>query len=213
MRSHAVLCALLIAACGADSDKTDTGNTNPLPACAHIVVTDIDETLTTSDGEYLAQLSDPTHDPALRPQAVELLKAYADKGYTIFYITARGQDVTLNDGRTVPEASEEWLIAHGFPYAEGQLYLAPGIGVQGDDAVAYKAAVVNDLTAAGWSADWGYGNATSDIEAFQQGGIADDHLFLVGELAGTMGVNPIPDEEAYAQHIADHVQGLGPACP
>ncbi|NCG20014.1 MAG: hypothetical protein GWP91_13485 [Rhodobacterales bacterium] len=204
---------LLITACGGSVDAADSASANGLPACAHLVVTDIDETLTTSDGEYLAQLADPTHDPALRPQAAELIQAYTDKGYTVFYITARGQDVNLGDGRTGTQAAEDWLIAHGFPYEEGRLYLAPGIGVQGEDAVSYKADVVNELTAAGWTADWGYGNATSDIEAFQKGGIADDHLFLVGELAGTMGVNSITDEEAYAQHIADHVQALDDACP
>jgi hypothetical protein len=171
----------------------------------YAVFTDIDETLTTLDEEWLAQIADPSHDPAMRPGADELMRGYAERGYTVFYVTARGEDIELSDGRGAREASEDWLLAHGFPYAEGQLYLAEGLGAHGDSAVAYKSEVILELAAEGWSAVWAYGNADSDILAFQEAGMADDHIFLVGELAGSMGVVPIPDEDAYESHLAEQL--------
>ena len=58
------------------------------PCLSHrAVVTDIDETLTTSDDEWLSQMGDAEHDPAMRPAANELIQAYADAGYEIVYIT------------------------------------------------------------------------------------------------------------------------------
>jgi phosphatidate phosphatase PAH1 len=46
-----------------------------------------------------------------------------------------------------------------------------------------------------------YGNADTDIEAYQNVGIPDDRIFLVGKLAGQMGVEPIPTSEAYGAHL------------
>ncbi len=165
------------------------------------IVTDIDETLTTSDSEYLQQLIDPTHDPAMRPDADALMQGYADRGYAIVYITARGEDAVLGDGRDAREATADWLLEHGFPLEPAHLFLADGLGTAGDGAIAYKSGAMQDLTAEGLSFAWGYGNAETDIEGFRLGGLDDAHLFLVGELAGTMGVQPLPDEEAYTAHL------------
>jgi phosphatidate phosphatase PAH1 len=180
----------------------------------YAVFTDIDETLTTTDEEWLAQLGDPAHDPAMRPGADALMQGYAERGYAVFYVTARGEELELSDGRSARQASEDWLVAHGFPYAEGQLYLAEGLGALGDSAVEYKSEVIMDLEAEGWQADWAYGNADTDILAFQAAGIPDDHIFLVGELAGSMGVQPIVDEDAYEAHITEQLPEVGEvACP
>lgn len=192
-----VLSLVLLVACPAPGADSHSPCVPPFA-----VFTDIDETLTTTDEEWLAQLGDPTHDPAMRPGADALMQGYAERGYTVFYVTARGERLALSDGRGARQASEDWLIAHGFPYADGQLYLAEGLGALGDSAVAYKSEVIMDLEAEGWQADWAYGNADTDILAFQDAGLPDEHIFLVGELAGTMGVQPIPDEEAYEAHQA-----------
>lgn len=98
-------------------------------------------------------------------------------------------------------ATEDWLLAHEFPYTEDALYLSEGYGATGDAAVAYKSGVIDDRTAGGWTASWAYGNADTDILAFQASGLPDNHIFLVGELAGTMGVEPVPDEDAYTNHL------------
>jgi len=175
------------------------------------VVTDIDETLTTSDLEWLFELMDEDHDPAMRPDANTLMTWYADNGYRVFYVTARGQDLQLPDLTPARDATEAWLVEHGFPYEEGSLYLAEGTYVTGDDAVEYKAGVINDLVAEGWTMAYAYGNADTDIEAFLEAGIPNDRIYLVGELAGTMDVEPLPDDEAYTQHMADHLPDVSPA--
>jgi len=169
------------------------------------VFTDIDETLTTSDDEWLAQLMDPEHDPAMRPAADTLITGYADLGYAIYYVTARGESITLGDGRTAREATADWLEAHDFPLAEGALYLAPGMHLYEQETIAYKQGVLEDLGDDGWIAEYAYGNAETDILAFQAAGVPDERIFLVGELAGTMGVEPIPDEDAFVTHVDQHL--------
>lgn len=165
------------------------------------LVTDIDETLTTLDSEWIAQILDAAHDPEERPDASTLMQGYAELGYTVIYVTARGDGTTLQDGRTGEEATADWLVAHGFPYEPGTLFLAEGIGALGDDAADYKIEVLEGLQADGWTFHLGYGNATTDIEAFRAVGIPDDRLFGVGELSDELGVVPIPDEDAYTAHL------------
>ena len=196
--SPALLVPLLIA-CG------DTGYPC-VPEAA--VVTDIDETLTTSDSEWLAQMFDASHDPQARPDAAELMRGYDELEYTVYYITARGESIELSDGRSAREATRDWLEEHGFPISDGRLFLAYGTGALGDAAVEYKAGVIEELALAGWTVLWAYGNSDTDIEAFQQAGIPDDNIFLVGELAGEMGVVGIPDDEAFVDHAADHLPAV-----
>ena len=207
MSRPATLLLLALAGCGKG------GDTAAAPTCQPALATDIDETLTTSDGEWLSQLADPTYDPAERPDAATTFQAYADKGYAVAYITARGSGLELADGRSGTEATEDWLVDHCFP--SGRVFLADhAIGVTGDDAVAYKVGAIASMQDEGWRFDYAYGNADTDIEAFQQAGIGDDIIFLVGELAGTMGVQPIPDADAYTAHLAAHLPNVPEAaCP
>lgn len=201
----------LLGACAGDK-AADTGT-----ACVGgpAIATDIDETLTLSDGEYLGQLADPTYDPAERPDASTLMQRYHERGWRVFYVTARGDELVLNDGRGAQEATEDWLDDHGFPRAPDSVFLYPGTFVSGDDTVVYKAGVLADLGAAGWELGWAYGNAETDTQAWQQHGVPDDHIFLVGTLAGTMGVVGIEDEDAYTQHLADQDGSIETvsACP
>ncbi len=199
--SPCVFLALSNSACGDASPKDSGGDC----VARYAVFTDIDETLTTADEEWLAQFADPTYDPSMRPDANTLMQAYGDRGYTIYYVTARGQDLSLSDGRSAMEATQDWLEQHEFPLVDGAVYLAEGIGAYGDSAVEYKSGVITDLAADGWEASWAYGNAETDILAFQDAGIPDDHIYLVGELAGTMDVLSITDDDAYTRHLQDHL--------
>lgn len=204
---HAIL--LSLTACATDLPASVDSDT-PASACApgEVVVTDIDETLTTSDAEWLKQLvNDPTHDPAMRPDANTLLHEYADRGYAIAYVTARGENLTLTDGTTAREATEEWLLAHGFPHDPALLFLAEST-VFGAAAASYKTDVVRQLSEDGLSTVWAYGNAESDIEGFRNAGVPDARIFLVGVLAGTLGVNPIPDEDAFTAHVQAHMNDV-----
>ena len=194
-------CSPWVAAC------EDAGPCTPMMA----VVTDIDETLTTEDGEYLQQFTDPTHDPAERPDAAELMNAYAELGYTIIYVTARGADLDLPDGRSATEATVDWLEGHGFPFEPADLYLAERTSY-GEDAVVYKAGVLADREDDGWSFAYAYGNSDTDIEAFREGGIADEVIFHVGRNAGTIaGVRAIPIDEAFGAHMAEHMPTVAEA--
>jgi len=169
------------------------------------IVTDIDETLTTDDFEWVTQLIDPEHDPEMRPDANALMRGYDELGYTVYYITARGEAMELPDGRTAREATRAWLEDHGFPVRDGTLFLAPGNGALGDTAVEYKSSTIEDLELAGWPVHYAYGNSDTDIEAFQQAGIPDDRIFAVGEDCDELDGNDVPDDEAFVVHMQEHL--------
>lgn len=201
-----LLAPLLLAACdptgGADSGTGD---------CAHpmAVITDIDETLTTDDNEFLHQIVDPDYDPEMRPDANTLMVTYAALGYRIFYVTARGDDLFLLDGTSATDATTHWLDAHGFPRSDGDTFLANGVGAFSSAAADYKTGVVTDLQDAGWDFVYSYGNADSDITAYQAAGLPEDTMFLVGDLAGTIsGTVPVPTSDAYTNHYADWMSGV-----
>ncbi len=176
----------------------------------HVVVTDIDETITTQNAEWDSEIADPTYDPAMRPDANTLMQGYADDGYTVIYVTGRYSGLTLSNGETATDATAAWLQRHDFPYASNNLFLASTDNIFGDALTAYKAGIVEQFTAAGWTTDWAYGNASTDIDAYLQAGVASDHIFLVGSLAGTMGVAGITDSDAYTNHMATQLPLVTP---
>jgi phosphatidate phosphatase PAH1 len=204
-----VLCALLVAACGGDDKGADSA-AGGAPACKVVVVTDIDETLTTLDSEWLEQVITPTDIPDMRPDADTLMQGYADLGYGFVYLTARGEDMKLADDTPAFDATTAWLHDMGLP--DGTLYLATGIGVLGDDAVAHKSSVILDLRSQGYEIAWAYGNADTDIDGYKAADVPNEQIFLVGELAGEMDVNPIPDAEAYTGHLQSHLPTVAKAC-
>lgn len=203
---------------GDTGDSADTGADTGEGGCVPVtsatrtaVVTDIDETLTTSDAEFLIQIVDPSYDPAMRPDASALMSAYYALGYQIYYVTGRGESIALLDGTSARDATEAWLDAHGFPYEDSNVYLADGLGAFGSDATTYKSDVILGLQGAGITLVYAYGNATTDMDAYQAQSIEDDHIFLVGKLsdeAGTYGVEGISDDDAYTNHLASWMPGV-----
>lgn len=197
-----------------DTDHdTNSDTSSDCPAVSEstttLLVTDIDETLTTLDSEFLTQIFDPTHDPEMRPDANTLMQAYHDLGYRIVYLTARGEYLYLVDGTSARDATTAWLTAHGFPFDPADVYLADAVYEL--DPAGFKTGVVEGLQTEGYSVEWAYGNATTDIEAYQNAALADDHTFLVGSLsdtAGTYGVNPIADADAYTNHQASFMSSV-----
>ncbi|MFA5028689.1 MAG: hypothetical protein WC713_12540 [Candidatus Methylomirabilota bacterium] len=172
------------------------------------VVADIDETLTTSDLEWVYQIAVPTYDAEMRPEADVLMQGYAALGYEVFYITARGEGLSLLDGTSAREATGQWLIDHGFPFEDDNLFLSEGFGTWGNSAASYKTGILEGLEALGWRFIYAYGNADTDIEAFLNIAIPAEDVFLVGDLAGTLGVSPVTNEDAYAQHILDQMPSV-----
>lgn len=162
-----------------------------LPAGAKVVVTDIDGTLTTSDEEILHQVADITYVPKMMGAGDQLMKAWSSKGYPIVYLTARTH-VLRGESRL-------WLDDLGFPL--GPLITANG----GKNDDVYKTLWLNRLVQAfGWNIVAAYGNADTDITAYENAGIAKDHTFIVGPLAGNRGTVPIANND-FTAHIAGFV--------
>ncbi|MCB0974678.1 MAG: hypothetical protein KDB86_08990 [Actinobacteria bacterium] len=205
----ALLAALLVPmVAGAESEGA-----NRCPGAQRAVVFDIDETLTTSDTQNFIQLIFSSYDQKARPGAVELVNLYADQGYKIFYLTARPGNIRYLGLRQSPtRVTNDWLWHHGFPIGEGisKTTLAPTF-VTGDTTVAYKAGALKFFQAQGWHFDYAYGNADTDIAAYQAAGIPNDHTFIIGEHAGEAGSTPVWTD-GYGSHIEHVLPNVPPAC-
>lgn len=165
-----------------------------LPAGTQVVITDIDGTLTLSDDELFKQIDDGGYVPIQMGSAAELTSAWAEKGYVIIYMTARPHLFRAE--------TRAWLRDQGFPV--GPVLTANSLVVD-ETAVIYKQAwverVIDDFQ---WDVVAAYGNAQSDIDAYEAGGIPKDITFIVGPLAGTSGTVAVENED-YATHITDFV--------
>jgi phosphatidate phosphatase PAH1 len=142
----------------------------------------------------------------MRPGANEMMQEYAKRGYTIFYITARGESTQSLSMTSARGATKKWLVRHDFPVEENSIFLAKGLGTT--NAAEYKSGVIKGLEVKGWESTYAYGNATTDINAFKKVGIPNDHIYLVGSLAGQMGVEPIPNAKAYKKHYDEHMSSV-----
>ncbi|MCA9493260.1 MAG: hypothetical protein KC621_25185 [Myxococcales bacterium] len=198
------------------TEPTTTVTTDACPPVTEdtriAVVSDIDETLTTSDNEWLTQIALPNTDPRMRPEADAVMWAYVQKGYRVIYVTSRGEGLRLLDGTTARDATERWLDDHGFPWTSDGVFLADGVGALGGEATDYKTDTLQGLIDAGVTIAFAYGNADTDIAAYINVGIPSDHIFLVGKLAGGLGVEGIPDAEAYGDHLP-RVERFVPCAP
>jgi hypothetical protein len=160
-----------------------------------IVLADIDGTLTLSDDELSMQIADGSYDPVENTAASTMMNAWADKGYVTVYLTARPHAFRAE--------TREWLDDHGFP--PGPVVTANTL-VFGETARTYKATWVSRIiTDLGWELAAAYGNADSDITAYEDAGIPKDITFIIGELAGMSGTQPIENND-YTDHIAEFVE-------
>jgi hypothetical protein len=197
-----------------DSTSASTGTTGgACQAEQPALVTDIDETLTISDAEFIMQLGDGNYDPVEREGAAALMSAYADLGYHVMYLTARSEQLTVDvTNETAREATERWLEEHGFPTDPDQttVVLAPSL-LLGQDVRDYKADALMEQQAAGLRFDYAYGNATTDIEAYADAGIALDATFIIGEHAGEGGTVAVAGED-WLEHADMHLPGVPAVC-
>ena len=165
-----------------------------LPAGTKFILTDIDGTMTLSDEELFNQIADGSYDPRENDSASVLMNTWADKGYPIVYLTARPH--------TFRAETRAWLDSHAFPV--GPVISANSL-VFDESAREYKGAWVNRMLGDfGWQVIAAYGNATSDIDAYEDAGIPKDITFIVGPEAGAAGTMGI-DGNNYSSHIADFV--------
>lgn len=177
------------------------------------IVTDIDETLTLSDAEFIMQIADGTYDPIEREGAAALISGYAELGYHVLYLTARSEMITVQGtDETAREATARWLQEHDFPVdpTRTTLVLAPML-LLGDDTQAYKAQALMDGQATGLRFDYAYGNATTDIGAYAEAGIPLAATFIIGEHAGEEGTVAI-EGEGWVEHTQAHLPGVPAVC-
>lgn len=210
--------ALLLAAVGACSGdgQGDTGTsttTGDPPECFEAIVFDIDETLTIADEEWEKQKADGTYDPVEREAGSDLVRAYADRGYYIVYLTARAKTwVLAGTGESAPDATHRWLVEHDFPIDDGRSRLIMSdVVVPGDAAQAYKSAALMEMQAEGLDFMAAYGNAVTDIGAFAEAMIAKDATFIIGEHAGEEGTVAIVGE-SWKPHLDAHLPMVMTAC-
>ncbi|MCX4243511.1 LNS2 domain-containing protein [Paraliomyxa miuraensis] len=200
---------------GADSTSEGSSSTTA-GVCATefpAIVTDIDETLTLSDAEFFMQIGDGNYDPVEREGAAELIGAYAELGYRVLYLTARSEDIVLEGtGETAREATERWLLEHGFPNdPETTQVVLSEMFVVGDTAQAYKADALMELQGMGWRFDYAYGNATSDIGAYADAGIDLGATFIIGDHAGEGGTVAVAGE-GWVEHADMHLPTVPAVC-
>ncbi|MFO0631821.1 MAG: HAD family acid phosphatase [Nannocystaceae bacterium] len=203
-------------AADSSSDGGSSGGSTGGGVCTDMipaVVTDIDETLTLSDAEFLLQLADGNYDPVERDGASEMINGYADRGYRVLYLTSRAETLmTAVTNETAREATERWLMEHEFPLDPDKtmVILSPNL-VLGDSAQAYKADALMMLQAEGWQFEYAYGNATSDIGAYAEAGIALDHTFIIGPHAGEGGTMAVAGD-GWVDHASLWLPGVPPVC-
>lgn len=161
------------------------------PPGTKVVISDIDGTLTTDDAQLLMQISDDTYVPAMMGAGDKLTQAWAMKGYPVIYLTARPHVFRTE--------SRAWLRDLGF--AAGPLITADDVG----DAAAYKTIWLKRmLTTFGWTAVAAYGNADTDITAYENAGIPKNLTFIVGPLAGNRSTVAVENMD-FTSHISSFV--------
>jgi hypothetical protein len=157
-----------------------------LPPGTRVVLTDIDGTLTASDSELFMQVLDGTHTPVAYAGAVDLTVAHEAGGYVIVYLTGRPYWLT--------QRTRDWTSDLGF--APGPLHVADSNeeALPGESGVgAYKLAWIEGLLAQGYSIDFAYGNASTDIFAYLGAGIDAERVWIIGTHAGESGTHGATD--------------------
>jgi hypothetical protein len=154
-----------------------------LPAGTRFVVSDIDATLTTSDGELFEQIFAGLVPPAY-PMGAELMAAHAERGHVVMYLTGRPYWLS--------EMTRDWLVEKQFApgplrVTDSNTDILPTEGSVG----AFKRAQLAELVAAGFVIDAAYGNATTDISAYLGNGLDPASVWIIGAHAGERGTHAV----------------------
>ena len=162
------------------------------PEGTEFVVFDIDATLTTDDSALVGEVING-QPPEAREAAAEVTQMHFDAGYEVLYLTGRPYLWT--------HSSRSWLANGGF--AQGTLRLVQDVAniwPSEDKVGAYKTEVLQSLSDKGFVFRRAYGNATTDIFAYANGGVPLDSTFIIGEKGGEGGTVAIGD---YQAHLLD----------
>lgn len=155
-----------------------------LPADARVVVTDVDGTQTESEtAAFVALLTGPP--PASNAGGAEMLAALADRGYYLFYLTARPEWLAA--------ATHDWLTLRRYP--PGLVHTTLGLtGATGTAAATFKTAELSDLaTRFGRAPDYAFGNTDSDVTAYATAGVALSQTYSYRYTGDTRGGQHVED--------------------
>ncbi|MDF7801847.1 hypothetical protein P4C99_20380 [Pontiellaceae bacterium B1224] len=131
----------------------------PAPSVqAQAVVFDIDGTLT----------PDVKSIYSVRPEAAEAVQLYADKGFTVIYLSARIKLFQSN----IPG----WLEKNDFP--DGPIHV-PESRADAENHAAFKTRILKAYQEKGWILAYAYGDSTTDFEAYTAVGIPKEHIFAL----------------------------------
>jgi hypothetical protein len=155
-----------------------------LPAGTHVVLTDIDGTLTASDSQLFMQILDGNHVPVPYPGAADLTAAHAARGWLVLYLTGRPYALT--------QLTRDWLSAGAFvpgplrvtDTIEQALPTESGVG-------AFKRQSITALAALGYLVDFAYGNATTDVYAYLAAGLPSSRVWIIGANGGASGTHAV----------------------
>ncbi|WP_257459574.1 lipin/Ned1/Smp2 family protein [Archangium lipolyticum] len=154
------------------------------------VLFDIDGTLTLNDfemvGDYLGVSTAQAY-----AHAVEVVNSYAAMGYQIVYLTGRPYWIAKD--------TREWIDYQGL--IDGHLHTNPyGDGPIPPDTEQYKIDYLSYLLDdVGLDIVRVYGNATTDISAYEAVGLPKSETYIIGEHAGADGTMPIRND--YREHL------------
>ena len=153
-----------------------------VPEGTKVAVFDIDGTLTTANEEAFRAVaddwfSDGDYEAEAYPGAVELTRAYAQRGYLVVYLT--GRPYWLSD------YSRRWLDQNAMAPGLLRLTASHGQTWPSDSAVAeFKLRELQLLSALGLRPEVAYGNATTDVTAYLGAGLPPDKIWIIGAHAG-----------------------------
>ena len=147
------------------------------------VVFDIDNTLTPAVTAF----------SEVRPDATAAVRGYADKGYKIVYLSARI--------RFLQNGIPAWLKEQGFP--EGNIHVAQTKADHNDPA-SFKIGIMEAYQSRGWRLVGGYGDSSTDFEAYAHVGIPKSAVFAL-QRRNESGCQPGQWQEClrgWSEHLA-----------
>lgn len=132
-----------------------------VPPGTPMIVTDVDGTLTgTETEEFTALLTGQL--PDCHPDAPEVIRILASKGYHPMYLTARPEWLVRR--------TREFVETYNFP--PGIVHTTLGLtGATGSSAATYKTGELAALAQRGMAPAWAFGNTETDAEAYDNAGV------------------------------------------
>lgn len=172
-----------------------------VPSGTPVIVSDVDGTLTTSENEEFGALLTGSL-PNPNPDSAEVLTALAEKGYRVFYLTARPQFLA---GRT-----REFLETNGYPLGLVHTTLS-FTGATGQAAADYKTEELATIAGRGLVPSWGFGNTATDAEAYVNASIQPDDQRIMFQFTDDVGQSR--RIEAYSELLPEIAAASDPDCP